>query len=83
MVDLTDLSHAATRHKTHKRKGALLLPLPTSLYPYLTDCVDWLLERWSRLPSWTPLASSIDIVFSFHGTDSVHLLRQDDVRQVH
>ena len=36
MIDLTDLSHAATRHKTHKRKGAMLLPLPKSLYPYLT-----------------------------------------------
>ena len=36
VMDLTDLSHAATRHKTHKRKGALLLPLPALLYPYLT-----------------------------------------------
>jgi hypothetical protein len=36
MMDLTDLSHAATRHKTHKKKGALLLPLPTALHPYLT-----------------------------------------------
>ena len=36
VMDLTDLSHAATRHKTHKKKGALVLPLPTSLYPYLT-----------------------------------------------
>ena len=34
-VDLTDLSHAASRHKTHKQKGAMLLPLPKSLYPYL------------------------------------------------
>ena len=36
VIDLTDLSHAATRHKTHKRKGAMLLPLPKSLSPYLT-----------------------------------------------
>ena len=36
VLDLTDLSHAATRHKTHKRKGALLLPLSAALYPYLT-----------------------------------------------
>jgi integrase len=36
VIDLTDLAHAATRHKTHKRKGAMLLPLPKSLYPYLT-----------------------------------------------
>ena len=36
VMDLTDLSHAATRHKTHKKKGALLLPLPAVLYPYLT-----------------------------------------------
>ena len=35
VIDLTDLAHAATRHKTHKRKGAMLLPLPKSLYPYL------------------------------------------------
>ena len=35
MVDLTDLSYAATRHKTHKRKGALQLPLPMLLFPYL------------------------------------------------
>ena len=34
-IDLTDLSHAASRHKTHKRKGATLLPLPKSVYPYL------------------------------------------------
>ena len=34
-IDLTDLSHAASRHKTHKRKGAMLLPLPKCLYPYL------------------------------------------------
>ena len=34
-IDLTDLTHAATRHKTHKRKGALQLPLPSSLSPYL------------------------------------------------
>ena len=36
VVDLTDLSHAAARHKTHKRKGALQLPLPLVLDPYLT-----------------------------------------------
>ena len=36
VVDLTDISHAASRHKTHKRKGAMLLPLPKALYPYLT-----------------------------------------------
>ena len=35
VIDLTDLSHAATRHKTHKHKGAMLLPLPKCLYPYL------------------------------------------------
>ena len=35
MLDLTDLSHAATRHKTHKRKGAMQLPLSTMLSPYL------------------------------------------------
>ena len=34
-IDLTDLSHAAARHKTYKRKGAMLLPLPKSVYPYL------------------------------------------------
>ncbi len=37
MVDLRDLAHAATRHKTHKLKGAMLLPLPKSLSPYLTQ----------------------------------------------
>jgi Chromo (CHRromatin Organisation MOdifier) domain len=37
MVDLTDVSHAATRHKTHKRKGALQLPLPSLLFPYLAQ----------------------------------------------
>ena len=36
-VDLTDLSHAATRHKTHKKKGAMLLPLPRSMYKYLSQ----------------------------------------------
>ena len=36
MVDLRDISYAATRHKTHKFKGAMLLPLPKSLFPYLT-----------------------------------------------
>ena len=36
VVDLTNLSHAASRHKTHKRKGALRLPLPRLLDPYLT-----------------------------------------------
>ena len=36
VIDLTDLSHAASRHKTHKRKGALQLPLPSILDPYLT-----------------------------------------------
>jgi hypothetical protein len=35
LIDLTDLAHASTRHKTHKRKGAMLLPLPKSLYSYL------------------------------------------------
>ena len=35
MIDLTDLTHAATRHKTHKRKGAMMLPLPKAVYPYL------------------------------------------------
>ena len=35
VIDLTDLSHAASRHKTHKRKGAMLLPLPQPVYPYL------------------------------------------------
>ena len=35
VIDLTDLSHAASRHKTHKRKGALQLPLPAVLDPYL------------------------------------------------
>ena len=34
-IDLTDLSHVASRHKTHKRKGAMLLPLPKAVYPYL------------------------------------------------
>ena len=34
-IDLTDLSHAASRHKTYKRKGAMLLPLPKCLYRYL------------------------------------------------
>ena len=37
MVDLTDLTHAATRHKTHKRKGALRLPLPALVSPYLVQ----------------------------------------------
>ena len=36
IVDLTDLSHAASKHKTHKFKGAMLLPLSKSLFPYLT-----------------------------------------------
>ena len=36
VVDLTDVAHAASRHKTHKRKGALQLPLPAMLGPYLT-----------------------------------------------
>ena len=36
VVDLTDLSHAASRHKTHKRRGALQLPLPLVLDPYLS-----------------------------------------------
>jgi hypothetical protein len=36
-VDLTDLSHDATRHKTHKKKGAMLLPLPRSMYKYLSQ----------------------------------------------
>ncbi len=36
-VDLTDLSHVATRHKTHKKKGAMLLPLPRSMYKYLSQ----------------------------------------------
>ena len=36
-MDLTDLAHAATRHKTHKRKGALQLPLPTLIFPYLAQ----------------------------------------------
>ena len=40
VVDLTDLSHAASRHKTHKRKGALQLPLPSMLDPYLTQLHD-------------------------------------------
>ena len=35
-LDLTDVGHAATRHKTHKRKGALRLPLPKMLSPYLS-----------------------------------------------
>ena len=34
-LDLSDVSHAATRHKTHKRKGAMRLPLPKMLSPYL------------------------------------------------
>ena len=34
-LDLTDITHAATRHKTHKRKGAMRLPLPKMLSPYL------------------------------------------------
>ena len=37
MLDLTDLSHAATRHKTHKRKGAMRLPLPRLIHPYLSQ----------------------------------------------
>ena len=37
MVDLTDVAHAATRHKTHKRKGALQLPLPALIFPYLAQ----------------------------------------------
>ena len=36
MLDLTDLSHAATRHKTHKRKGAMQLPLSAMLSTYLS-----------------------------------------------
>ena len=36
VVDLTDLSHDATRHKTHKKKGAMQLPLPRSLNKYLS-----------------------------------------------
>jgi hypothetical protein len=36
MLDLTDPSHAATRHKTHKKKGAMRLPLPSLIHPYLT-----------------------------------------------
>jgi hypothetical protein len=36
MLDLTDRSHAATRHKTHKRKGAIQLPLSMLLSPYLS-----------------------------------------------
>ena len=35
-LDLSDVSHAATRHKTHKRKGAMRLPLPKMLSPYLS-----------------------------------------------
>ena len=34
-LDLSDVTHAATRHKTHKRKGAMRLPLPKMLSPYL------------------------------------------------
>jgi hypothetical protein len=34
-LDLTDVAHAATRHKTHKHKGAMQLPLPKMLSPYL------------------------------------------------
>jgi hypothetical protein len=36
-LDLTNLSHAATRHKIHKRKGAMQLPLSTVLFPYLSQ----------------------------------------------
>jgi hypothetical protein len=36
MLDLTDPAHAATRHKTHKKKGAMRLPLPSLIHPYLT-----------------------------------------------
>jgi len=36
VVDLTDVSHAATRHKTHKKKGAMRLPLSTAISPYLS-----------------------------------------------
>ena len=36
-MNLTDLSHAATRHKTYKSKGAMLLPLPKVIYPYLNE----------------------------------------------
>jgi hypothetical protein len=36
LVDLTDIAHAATRHKTHKRKGPMQLPLPRMLSPYLS-----------------------------------------------
>jgi hypothetical protein len=37
MIDLTDPAHAATRHKTHKKKGAMRLPLPKLIQPYLTQ----------------------------------------------
>jgi integrase len=37
MIDLTDPAYAATRHKTHKRKGAMRLPLPKLIQPYLTQ----------------------------------------------
>ena len=37
MLDLTDLSHAASRHKTHKSKGAMRLPLPNLIHPYLVQ----------------------------------------------
>ena len=37
VMNLTDLSHAATRHKTYKSKGAMLLPLPKLIYPYLNE----------------------------------------------
>ena len=37
MIDLTNPAHAATRHKTHKRKGAMRLPLPKLIQLYLTQ----------------------------------------------
>ncbi len=58
VMDLTDLSHAATRHKTHKKKGALLLPLPAVLYPYLTRLHQLSPgRRWAGVPSRAAISS--------------------------
>ena len=37
MIDLTNPAYAATRHKTHKKKGAMRLPLPKVIQLYLTQ----------------------------------------------
>jgi hypothetical protein len=37
VIDLTDLRNSATRHKTHKRKGAMILPIASLCFPYLNE----------------------------------------------